>query len=384
MSVIDKCLCCDSLVLPLIDFGEMPLANTYQVETKFPLAVNRCVSCCHLQLSEFVDPKILYPDYSYCSGTGTTAHEYFASFAKDALKYFPTARTVLDIASNDGSQLDAFKELGLETHGIDPAQNLNGAAALKGHQIRTGFFEHFDWWGGTTFDIITAQNVVGHTPEPAEFIGKCAAIMHDTSKLFVATSQANLVVNGECDAIYHEHISYFNAHSMTKLAARAGLTVLDIVMHDIHGTSYVFVLGKIGNQSTRVAERLEWEFVVGMMGPPLYRWWKKNVEAKLERINHLIRDYARQGYYMVGLGAAAKGISLLNMAEVKLDLLLDSTPTKWGRMTNGMQIAPFGSLATFKHEKILFVILAWNVKTEIKLNALKLRNNPADVFVELR
>jgi hypothetical protein len=129
---------------------------------------------------------------------------------------------------------------------------------------------------------------------------------------------------------------------------------------------------------------LEWEFVVGMTGPPLYRWWQSTISTKLERTKRLIRDYSGKGYYMIGLGAAAKGISMLNMAGVKLDLLLDSTPTKWGRITSGMQIAPFGSLATLKHDKILFVILAWNVKNEIKANALMLRNNPADVFVELR
>lgn len=384
MSALTKCICCESLLLPLIDFGSQPLANTYQIKEKYPLAVNRCVSCCHLQLNEFVDPKILYPDYAYCSGTGATAHEHFANFAKLSLGYFKQARTVLDIASNDGSQLDAFQKLGLETHGIDPAQNLNGKAAMKRHQIRTGFFEEFKYWGDKTFDIITAQNVLAHTPTPFEFLQRCTEIMHDQSKLLIATSQANLVVNGECDAIYHEHISYFNAHSMIRLAERANLTVLDILMPDIHGTSFIFVLGKTGKASQRVSDRLEWEFLVGMMAPPLYRWWKAHVEAKRERINHLIRDYSRQGYYSVGLGAAAKGISMLNMADSKLDLLADSTPSKWGQITSGMQIAPFASIATLKHEKILFVILAWNVLFEIKANCLKLRDNPNDVFVELR
>src|SRR6266403_1709229 len=94
-----KCLCCNGDLVPLIDFGDMPLVNTYNVKEKFPLRVNRCVKCCHLQLHEFVDPNVLYRDYAYCSGTGRTALDYFRDFARTALSYVPKAKTVLDIAS---------------------------------------------------------------------------------------------------------------------------------------------------------------------------------------------------------------------------------------------------------------------------------------------
>lgn len=360
----------------------MPLVNTYSVLGKFPLSVNRCVQCCHLQLNEFVDPEILYRDYAYCSGTGRTALEYFANFAREAVTYFYDAKNVLDIASNDGSQLDAFKSLGLQTYGVDPAENLQGIAVAKGHCVKAAFFEDCDL--DKTFDIVTAQNVIAHTPRPLEFLKKCFLVMHDRSRLFIATSQANIVVNGECDTIYHEHVSYFNAHSMMKLAARAGLTVLDIIMHDIHGTSYVFVLGKNGEQSERVQDRLDWEFYTGLMSISLYQWWKGHVEIKRGRINRLISDYRNKGYYLVGCGAAAKGISMLNMAGVKLDVLYDNTPTKWDKVSSGMKILPFDMIASLNQEKVLFVLLAWNVGSELKRNTLALRDNLQDVFIEVR
>ncbi len=360
----------------------MPLVNTYNVKEKFPLSVSRCVSCCHLQLNEFVSPSILYRDYSYCSGTGRTALDYFSDFARTAISYVPNARTVLDIASNDGSQLDAFKEQGLATFGVDPALNLAEIASNKGHHIRAEFFE--DSKISTRFDIITAQNVVAHTPEPLRFLENCHRIMADHSRLFIATSQANMIVNGECDTIYHEHVSYFNAHSMMKLAAKAGLIVLDIIMHDIHGTSYVFVLGKTGVPAIRVTQRMEWEFVVGMLGMPLYDWWVKNAREKIKRVGDTIQKYKSDGYYTVGCGAAAKGISMLNMANVKLDALYDNTPTKWNRVTSGMAILPFHVMTDLTRDKVLFVILAWNVGREIRHNVLKLRDNPKDVFIETR
>jgi len=384
MNTLDKCLCCGSRLTRLIDFGDMPLVNTYNVKDTFPLSVNRCVECCHLQLNEFVNPEIIYRDYAYCSGTGRTALDYFRDFAVTANNYFPDAKNVLDIASNDGSQLDAFKAIGLETYGVDPALNLAPIASAKGHRIIPKFFEEAGL-GRESFDIITAQNVLAHTHRACQFLRHCVEIMHDHSRLFIATSQANMVVNGECDTIYHEHISYFNAHSMMTLARGFGLQVLDIIMHDIHGTSYVFVLGKRGEGSKRVASRLKWESVVGMKSTPLYGWWEIHVKDKIKRVGETIRQYQNDGYYAVGCGAAAKGISMLNMAGVKLDVLADNTPTKWNRETSGMSIAPFDEIGNMVlHKKILFVILAWNVASEIRRNVLKLRDNKADVFIETR
>ena len=66
---IEHCLACGSedLVFQL-DLGTQALANNYIDdlmidEPKFPLAVNRCPHCNHLQLTHVVDPAIIYKHY---------------------------------------------------------------------------------------------------------------------------------------------------------------------------------------------------------------------------------------------------------------------------------------------------------------------------------
>ena len=129
---------------------------------------------------------------------------------------------------------------------------------------------------------------------------------------------------------------------------------------------------------------MEWEQVVGMMSMPIYDWWTKNAREKIKRVGDTIRKYKDDGYYTVGCGAAAKGISMLNMSALKLDCIFDNTPTKMNRETSGMIILPFDSIGGLTHDKVLFVILAWNVGREIRSRVLKLRNNKADVFIETR
>ena len=112
---LKECLCCGSERLKLVlDLNEQPLANSFKKtaeedEPTFPLCLNICEDCTHLQLSHAVNPDLLFKNYLYVSGTSQTLRDYFDWFAKRTLEYFETTpQTVLDIACNDGSQLNSF------------------------------------------------------------------------------------------------------------------------------------------------------------------------------------------------------------------------------------------------------------------------------------
>lgn len=378
---IPRCLCCEGLLVPLIDFGAMPLANTYSVTEPFPLSVNRCTSCFHLQLNESVSPAILFRDYVYCSGTSETALRFFDDFAAMTLGYVPDAKSALDIACNDGTQLNAFKRRGLATTGVDPAANLVETARANGHEVLCDLFEHVVFAPGLRFDIITAQNVLAHTPEPVEFLWNCKRLMHGGTRLFVTCSQADMIVQGQCDTIYHEHVSYFNVVSMRRLCERVGLVLLDVQMNPIHGTSYVFVIGREGRESARVMSRMFREIGNGLFEEDTYESWKWMASAKIANIRKRVTELREQGYTLVGCGAAAKGITILNMAGVKLDCLVDTTPAKWEKVASGMRILPFNGIGWMLDEKIAFVVLAWNFEEEVVRNVKALRDRPGDVFL---
>jgi 2-polyprenyl-3-methyl-5-hydroxy-6-metoxy-1,4-benzoquinol methylase len=376
---LSKCVCCDGELELILDWGNMPLANNYNIKEAFPLRLNKCKSCCHLQLDEIVNPEILFKDYPYFSGTSKTSLDYFKEFAEMCLRSYPDAITVLDIACNDAAQLDAFKELGLMTHGIDPAENLLPVSSKKGHKVICGMFPN-EKLENTDFDIITAQNVVAHTPDPLNFLKGCEKIMHNESFLFIATSQANMVNGTEYDTIYHEHISYFNTLSMKALVERAGLTLVDVFTNPIHGTSYIFVIkkNKIRNP---VEVRIEKEGVDGLYEESTYLNWVNNCKNKAAHTKSIIEDYRSKGYAIIGCGAAAKGITFLNITKTQMDLIVDTTPAKWYNGVCNTTIYPFEYIRTLQDEKVLFVILAWNFEKEITQNVLKFRNNSNDIFM---
>ena len=113
------------------------------------------------------------------------------------------------------------------------------------------------------------------------------------------------------------------------------------------------------------------------------KWASRAVKVKNE-FKSRIELFREKGYKIVGYGAAAKGMTLLNFADVKLDFIVDDNPLKQGTYSPGQDIAIVGSVALSDlepDEKVLFVPLAWNVFAEIKNKILTARVNKEDRFL---
>ena len=384
-----ECLACGSNnIQTALDLGVQPLANSYKksiadTEDRYPLAVRLCHDCYHLQLSHTVDPEIIYKNYLYATGTNKTIREYSRWFANFCLEYLPGSSSVLDIGCNDGTQLDYFKELGFNTYGIDPAENLHERSSAN-HSVVCDFFgpDVVSRLATTDYNIITAQNVCAHNPDPLGFLQSCRNLMREDTLLFVQTSQADMVLHNEFDTIYHEHVNFFNANSMFKLAQRAGLHLVDVVKAPIHGNSYIFVLSLNNSRQHHVQNIIAME--APLFNQHLYQQWRDTVELNVKTLQFYIDQYSNQGYWLVGYGAAAKGNTLLNYAELDLDFIVDDNPLKQGLYTPGRAIPIVGikqvqDLA--QQHRVLFIPLAWNFFDEIQQRILAVRNNDQDEFL---
>jgi hypothetical protein len=387
---LNECLCCGSEKLKLVlDLNEQPLANSFKKtaeegEPTFPLRLNICEDCTHLQLSHAVNPDLLFKNYLYVSGTSQTLRDYFDWFAKETLTYAPDAKTVLDIACNDGSQLNSFKDLGLKTYGVDPAENLHPLSNAN-HEVVCDYFKekYVYHYKMKQLDIITAQNVFAHNDYPLDFLLQCKEIMHDASVLFIQTSQGDMIKNNEFDTIYHEHLSFFNASSMSALARRAGLHLIDIRKTPIHGNSYMFVFKKTAEDTSKVDAVLAEERALGLQDMNTYLAYADRASTIVEDLKQTIMHYRMMDYLIVGYGAAAKGNTLLNFGEIHLDYIIDDNPLKQGLYSPGMStpVVPIGKLDDYAETKVAFVPLAWNFFTEIRKNIKGKRDREGDVFI---
>ena len=390
LTEIKKCLACDSGdLISVLDLNDQPLANSYkkskdEPEASYPLKINRCEQCYHVQLTHAVNPDLIYKNYLYVSGTTKTYVDYmdwYADFVCEQFNVFP--QSVLDIGCNDGSQLDKFKNRGLQTYGVDPAENLFELSS-KNHNVTCGYFD--DKYSQPV-DIITIQNAFAHNPNPLELLKNCKKNLNIDGLIFIQTSQADMILNDEFDTIYHEHISFYNIKSMMFLCNRAGLNLINVIKTPIHGTSYIFVISADISSPANIKNLIDVETNAGLYNKKTYLQYSKNCIELVEKFKKVVEEYRANGYKIVGYGAPAKGNTFLNFAKVPFDMIIDDNPMKQGLYTPGSSIGIVGSevLKSFEeHDRILFVPLAWNFFKEIKERIAAQRNNLNDVFLDMK
>lgn len=385
-----SCLACGGNNLnKSLDLGVQPLANSYlkridEHESTYPLALNLCLECFHLQLTHTVNPDLIYKNYLYVSGTSITLKKYsewFANFVKEYLDGL--GGYVLDIGCNDGTQLDYFKSIGFKTYGIDPAENIH-KHRNNDHEVICDFFgPNIVDRLNKKFDAVIGQNVFAHNPDPLSFLKTCKTLMHENSILFIQTSQADMVLNNEFDTIYHEHVNFFNSKSMFKLCERGGLNLIDVIKTPIHGNSYIFVISKTKKQKNRIENIFNMENNAGLFSIATYENWEKTVSQNMENLKKVINQIKSDGFTIVGYGAAAKGNTLLNYTNIFLDFIVDDNSMKWGLFCPGSKILIKSpeDLITVK-DKIAFIPLAWNFFKEISSKIKTYRNNNEDLFIK--
>ena len=369
----------------VIDFGNQPNANHYlsskdDTLPEYPLKLERCRECFHTQLSHTIPPAQMFSEYIYLSGTSATLRQYFADFAKKSVAESnrPAGTgtgTVLEIACNDGSLLDEYAKLGWNTYGYDAAKNIYEISSRKGHNITVGF------WGVDpapeypTLDLIVAQNVCAHVPDPVVFLKKCRSVMSENTILYIQTSQCNMVESGQFDTIYHEHLSFFTIHSMWTAAKMAGLAIDEIEKTDIHGVSYVFRMRL--SSTLDVSQHFYYlhEQRIGLYNDLMYYVYVEKIRELREWMRTQVGQMAEKGIKMVGYGAAAKGMTILNyIGQIPMEYIADDSPKKWGYYaTNSKyEVCPPEKLSETP-ETLAIIVFAWNFLKEIREKIGRLR-----------
>jgi hypothetical protein len=155
---------------------------------------------------------------------------------------------------------------------------------------------------------------------------------------------------------------------MNELVLRNGLVLNRVLENEIHGTSSIFEIKKVKDDSIyNVDKVLEDEKNKNLFEPSLYKNFAFNSIKSLEKLKNTINDYKKNNFKCIGFGASAKGQVTLCAGDIKLDYIIDESPLKMGLYSPKLNI-PIVGIKTFEDddsEKFLIVILAWNFSKEI-------------------
>jgi hypothetical protein len=381
-----KCrLCGTELHRTFVDLGMSPPCESFllpeqvdAMEAYFPLHVRVCEDCLLVQLKEYVSPDSIFTEYAYFSSFSTSWVAHAKAYCNAITERLSLGRDslVVELASNDGYLLQHFAPLNVPVLGIEPAANVARAAIEKGVPTRVDFFgvrlAETLIEEGVGADLIVGNNVLAQVPDLNDFVAGMQMLLNPDGVITLEFPHIErLIAESQFDTIYHEHFSYFSLFTISKMAKRHSLKVIDVEELTTHGGSLRVYLAHAdswhGVQKS-VGELLEREGRNGLTEIATYEaFGEKARRAKRDLLAFLIEE-KNKGKTICGYGAPGKGNTLLNYCAIGTDFLdftVDRNTYKHGRFTPGMHIPiyPVAALEAAKPDYVL--ILPWNLKDEI-------------------
>ncbi len=379
-----RCLVCESPAEPFMDFGRMPISNRFLRADEFDdeffydLSVVFCPSCYMVQLGDRVAPEMMFnEDYAYFSSISTAMAQHFEALAEEisATVADKPSPLVVELGCNDGIMLQHIARREIRHVGIEPSANVAAAARKKGITVSEKFFgldsaREIERSLGQA-DVICGANVMCHIEEINSVMAGVAALLRDDGLLFFEDPYLlDIIRQTSFDQIYDEHVFYFSALSVSELARRHGLQLVDVRAQPVHGGSmrYYIKKGTDTDVSIRVDECLAAERQRGLHRSSDYSRFRDDVNRVSSDLKRALQELVARGETVVGYGATSKSTTLQNYAGIGPDLIAyitDTTPTKIGRFTPGTHI-PIRSHARFRTDRPPYaLLLAWNHRREI-------------------
>lgn len=380
------CQICGGETVPGLDLGHQPIADLIlaptelnRPETHYPLRLHHCPGCGLTQLGYVVDPSVVYRHFPFVSGTTRTATEHLQSLPRrlERMLDFDSGAYALDIGSNDGTLLAAWKEMGIPALGVDPSGDPVRIANERGLETLHAFF-----------DEPTAEHVLA-TRGPARAVTACGVFAHvadldgvvrgvqlllDEDGVFASDNQywLDMVERGHYDNVFHQHLRYYSLRPLFALFDGYGMEVFDVERSEVYGGSIRVYAGHAGHHpvSPRVDELVAAEEAAGLYDPATWTRFEERIEKRRRTLFDRVVDLVRAGRKVVGIGAPAKASTVCNYCRVGPELMAYVTevnPLRIGFHLPGVHVPIVDEERMFDDDPApdAGILFAWNYRDEI-------------------
>jgi hypothetical protein len=168
---------------------------------------------------------------------------------------------VLDIGSNDGTLLSAYRSPGLRLIGIDPTADNFRAFYPAGAAVGSTFFsaEAFGALSERKARIITSIAMFYDLEQPRSFVEQIAQCLDaDGIWHFEQSYMPSMLRTTSYDTVCHEHLEYYSLEVVQRMLAEAGLEIADVGFNRVNGGSFAVTACKPESRIPRHAEVVQW------------------------------------------------------------------------------------------------------------------------------
>jgi SAM-dependent methyltransferase len=385
---MSKCSFCKSpLKLNLIDMGKAPISNNLfnsldckEIKKSYKLTISICNKCWLVQTRHKVPAKKIFTkNYPYFSSFSSSLLNHSKKLVELCIERFNLNKLslVYEIASNDGYLLQYFKKKHIPSVGVEPTLSTAKAARKKGLKIVNEFFNTSvskqlkkDYGAA---DLIIANNVLAHVPKLRDFVSAHENLLKDSGIIvFEFHYLVSLIKEVQFDQIYHEHYYYYSLTSLNKILSSFNLEIFDAILLNTQGGSLRIYVKKIKNKDYKKTDRLlkliKKEKNISVNKIKFYKSFSKEAEKIKNSFRIFLNNCKRKNLNIVGYGAAAKGITLLNYSKTTINdfkYIVDKNPAKQNKFLAASRIKIISEDILKKKFFNFIIIFPWNLKSEI-------------------
>jgi len=374
--ILNNCRVCEAKNFKtVLKLKDTPLEDQFLKEKKtqntFPLEVAMCQDCSYVFLTHTISADISYESYIYESAITVGLTKHFQDYANEITNTYDIKKNslIIDLGSNDGSMLNAFKEKKMKTLGVEPAKEISKIANKKGLTTINDFFsskvadEIISNYGHA--NVITANYMFANIDDIKDFIIGVKKIMREDGVFIIQTGYHPLQFEKNMfDYIYHEHFSYFTIHSLEVLFKKFDLEIIDAKIFNHKGSSLRVTIKKKNDKnkkSKEVQNLIKIELEKNYNSNNIFDHLITNIKKEKNKLISELKQIKKEGNKIVGLGASHSTTTLFYHYELReyIDVLIDDNPKKHKTYSPGFQIPVYDNSYLIRENIKYIVILAW-------------------------
>jgi 2-polyprenyl-3-methyl-5-hydroxy-6-metoxy-1,4-benzoquinol methylase len=146
---------------------------------------------------------------------------------------------ILDVGCGGGYFLRITAALGANSEGIEPSEHGLANARKSGRPVYHGTIENYvDQHAGKSFDLITANHVLEHTPNPVDTLRLMSRLLKPDGMIWIAVPNAATPYGRALALKWHSamppiHLMQFTRESLAEAGRNAGLQVRSVTTYSL-------------------------------------------------------------------------------------------------------------------------------------------------------
>ena len=388
-----KCRICFSrnlqkvLTYPSTPIGDEFKLNKYEKQPLYPIELNLCSNCGLSQLLHVINPKVLYSKYIYKTSDSPGLKNHFNELCSHVLKKYNLKEksNILDIGSNDGVLLNAFKKKGFNVVGIEPAKKLVKIANNLGIKTYEGFLNRKITYKvilkEKKFDLIFSNNVLANVNDINEWVSNIKILLNSNGLyIFETYYLLDLIKNSVFDFIYHEHLSSFAVKPLYYLFKKFGLDLFYVENIKTKGGSIRCYVrhGKFNDRvSNNVNRFIKNEIKNKIFNQKTFKIFHNKINKLKMCTNQEVKNLHKCNKKIIGYGASISCVTLMYHFQINnyLDYLVDDNKTKINTYSPGQKIKVISFKDLLNIDFDVMIILAWRFSDTILSKIRKIYKN---------